>query len=961
LFKTPDTFSRPILSGVTLFIALSLGVIIFSNLQDKQKDRRIAELLKRETAAVSALIEADLDSRVRSTQRLTNRWIVNKGTSKNAFLSDALGYIVDQPGYQAMEWVDKDFYVRWLVPLEGNEKAVGLNLAKEDRRRKALEIARDKKSMTLSQPIKLVQGGTGFLAYFPIFIDDKFDGFILSVFSIERWLAQVLHTRKLDILSDDESLFHVRLSIGGDLVFDNHVTDESRTFSSNSDQFSIGGQEFSVVLSPSVRFVQLQSSPLNKVILIAGLMISAAFGISIGALLSSRTAILHQKRTESDLRISEAHHNLLVQTQSDLICRFTPEGVLNFVNDAYAEFVGKSVEDLMGQSIYEDVPEEDHQGMQVYFSKLNPDSPSASIENQNTNKLGEARTYEWINHAHFDDSGNVTEIQSVGRDVTDIRRDRDRAEAASLAKSAFLATMSHEIRTPLNGVLGLTQLLRDSDLDEDQKKKVETILSSGQTLLAIINDVLDMSKIEAGGLELEEKPFSLSSLISTITTPFQSLADEKGLKLYVSSDLPPGHVIKGDPVRLRQVLWNLLSNAIKFTDLGQIALTIKNVGPSKDGELLADAKDSVISFSIEDTGVGISQDRVDAIFDAFTQEDTSITRKYGGTGLGLSIVKQLTELMGGSISTTSELGKGTTFLVYLPFGKATDEEKEAISLRTENVSLRDTAPMNVLVAEDNEVNAAIACAFLKKFGHSVRHVENGKLAVDAIKSGWVDLILMDVHMPEMNGVDATKEIRSSEIGKNIPIIGLTAEAFAERHKQFRDAGMVDVLTKPFTEQQLADVLATNRLIDRRKTIRSDNPHLKSDGEFDAIEGDAIEPVEAFSSEVRAFHGCNEDGMNAFCQQFDAAIVSKLLVKAQEGLSARMDELHKALAASDSKQIREAAHSIKGSCGSMFAIRVSELSAVIEEKSSDLEAVSKLMPELEIAAKEASEWWRNKST
>ncbi len=549
-------------------------------------------------------------------------------------------------------------------------------------------------------------------------------------------------------------------------------------------------------------------------------------------------------------------------------------------------------------------------------------------------------------------------IVGVRIDITELKKVQEKAEAANLAKSNFLSTMSHEIRTPLNGVLGLAQLLNDSDLNRDQRIKVNTILSSGQTLLAIINDVLDMSRIEAGGMELEVKPFLLNELVSTIATPFQSLADDKGLTLRVHNKSDFNMAMHGDPVRIRQILWNLLSNAIKFTEQGSVSLTIENI---TEGRPVAGPPKCLMQFTIADTGAGISDGRVDAIFAAFTQEDSTINRKHGGTGLGLSIVKQLTELMDGTIDVASELGKGTRFTVRLPFAFASAEEAEGLTLRSSVPGNGNAVPLNVLLAEDNEVNAVIAIAFLQKFGHSVRHAENGKIAVQIAAENWPDLVLMDVHMPEMNGIDATKTIRATDLGKNLPIIGLTAEAFAERHQQFIAVGMDDVLTKPFTEQQLANAIAfygkkTNPSVGQNRasivTAAKANSQSKS--------SDPAPDLERAMADTAVLAVGDADKLDEIRQQLGPETTLMLLQEAENSLRTHLEGLKISVQKSDSEDIRRTAHSIKGASGSLFAIEVSRMAAEIEETATDTHALAELMPRFEIAAQAAISWWREQA-
>ena len=382
----------------------------------------------------------------------------------------------------------------------------------------------------------------------------------------------------------------------------------------------------------------------------------------------------------------------------------------------------------------------------------------------------------------------------------DYRKARIRAEEANLTKSQFLAAMSHEIRTPLNGVLGMTSLLRDTELNKEQMELVETIVSSGSTLMEILNDVLDMSKIEAGELKLEAVNFEPYSLIQSMITMFQALADSKGLTLEADYDLPDGMALKGDPARLRQIVWNLLSNAIKFTETGTVSLACKVVGQAGKGPL-------ELTMVVRDSGIGIPEEMLERIFDPFQQADRTTTRNYGGTGLGLALVRNIVKEMGGAIALESTVGKGSAFTLRIPFAEGRIDSD--MNNLTEEPVPGQPRKGHILVAEDNAINARIAEAFLKKRHQHVTVVENGRAAVAAAMANDFDLVFMDIHMPEMDGLEATKQIRGLDDPRKaeLPIVGLTADAFVENHRQFKQDGMNEVLTKPINEAALDRILA----------------------------------------------------------------------------------------------------------------------------------------------------------
>ena len=387
-----------------------------------------------------------------------------------------------------------------------------------------------------------------------------------------------------------------------------------------------------------------------------------------------------------------------------------------------------------------------------------------------------------------------------------------KVKASATVKENFLANMSHEIRTPLNAVLGFTNILRSTKLDDEQKEFVDVIQTSGDNLLSIVNDILDLSKIEAGMLRIEETPFKIADIMSAVEAMLKPKAEEKGLQLIVNIDSEIPEFVSGDAVRLTQILANLVTNAIKFTEDGGVYLRATSI--KRNGDI------ATIEFLVRDTGIGIPEEKQAHIFDRFEQAEASTTRRFGGTGLGLSIVKNLVEIQKGTLTLFSQDGVGSSFTIELPY-KITNDYVVKTELKKTSINLTNMkAETKILIAEDNPMNQRLVKHLMKTWNFNFDLVFNGSQALEALKKQNYDLVLMDIQMPEMDGYTSTGHIRN-ELRSKIPIIAMTAHAMEGERDKCIKAGMNDYVSKPINEEMLFQMIH-KYLISTTDSIRDSN-------------------------------------------------------------------------------------------------------------------------------------------
>jgi PAS domain S-box-containing protein len=514
--------------------------------------------------------------------------------------------------------------------------------------------------------------------------------------------------------------------------------------------------------------------------------------------------ITHKKKSEEELKYNEERFRVVSEAVGEFIWEIDQNKNIVFITDKVLEVIGYKADELIGKPYTLFLPDENKdQFINDIYIKINKRENINKYETQILHQTGKLIWVETSGLPYFDQSGQYRGYRGSTASIDERKKyeqqldeARKHAEMVANNKAQFLSTMSHEIRTPMSAVIGLSNLLLSENPRPDQRENIETLQFSADTLLALINDILDFSKIEAGKISFESIDFNFYELLKGIRNIHKLRAQQKNVALNLDIDESIPEFLHGDSLRLSQVLNNLLSNAVKFTEKGEVNFSVFLKGRNND--------EINICFSVKDTGIGIAENKLEEIFEGFTQASSDTSRKYGGTGLGLAISSRLLQLQNSQLEVKSKLGEGSVFYFVQTFREAKNNQIITKNIGSETENLDN---VHILLVEDNPMNQIIARKFIEKWHAKISIANHGKQALEMMENQTFDLILMDLHMPIMDGFETSKLIRqNNKFDKNLPIIALTADAEDETKDKITDAGMNGILTKPFRPNELLSII-----------------------------------------------------------------------------------------------------------------------------------------------------------
>ncbi|KUP91956.1 response regulator [Tritonibacter horizontis] len=785
-----------------------ITALLFAEAQNRtiHMQRVRADVLN-EAGLIRSRLEGYLNADIQLVKGLVAVLTAHPEMTQDRF-SEIASYAIENKSEILNIAVAPNLVVEMVHPYEANKAVLGLDYKENDAQREAALRMRDSGEMVLAGPVNLVQGGIGFIGRFPIFVghgaERQFWGMVSAVI-------------------DAAALYRAAGVIGEEMTLDIALTGRDGTggqgglFFGDAEIYTqqpimmdialpTGGWQMAAIPKGGWPEQPPNLLQLRLILIVAGILIVVPTFIASHLSAIRRRTIRTLRKREQELEHKQVELEQLstvAQNASDSIVLTDANAQIIWANEAFSRMTSYTLAEAMGKSPAQllNGPETDMDTVRAIAEHLKQ-GKRYRTEILNYTKTGEMIWVDTHLVPVLDDAGDVRMVIGIERDVTQSKRHaaelaeaKRAAEQADRAKSEFLANMSHEIRTPMNGIIGMSDLLAEADLPSEEQQQVEIIRTSSKALLKIINDILDLSRLESGKLTLSEIDFDLEQCIESAVDVLRPVAREKGLKLNVTygDNLP--QQVRADDGRLRQVLVNLIGNAVKFTAKGRVDVRVlRSVGDPYN-----------ITVDVEDTGIGLTREQRDNIFERFSQADAATTRAFGGTGLGLTISRYLAEQMGGGIVVHSAHGQGSCFSLQVQF-KAAIGERE----RPDGVEVADLARLQgrrVLLAEDNRTNRLLIRKYLSGLAIELIEAQNGVEAIDLCAAYDPDLVLMDMSMPEMDGISATRAIRTLSIPQP-PIIALTANAYASDREACLAAGMNSFLSKPINKKQLLSCMAS---------------------------------------------------------------------------------------------------------------------------------------------------------